>query len=559
MNARQSDFELLQEFARHGEQVAFTTLARRHLDLVYATAWRKVQEESGAQEVAQNVFAALARKAWQFGREDSLPAWLYKTALLESKTWLRGELRRRRREQTAAELGTTMKTPDDQPAFQTLVPLLDEALLSLRKQDRTALLLRFYENQSLRDVGAALGIGDDAAQKRVAAALGRLTAFFQRRGFKTVTMGAAVAALERTAASAPAWVANSVLVAAGQLTPPTALGLASLAGRLAGWSKAQVLGACMVLAIVPVTWQWNQQNSAKVQLRQAQTELQDVQTKFSVIREQIDRLNTTAARLSAANTGAAGQADAQADARKNFEAWKRKIRSQLLAEDYRWPEDSPFVRIPKSELKHLEVDHPVSQPGEIKRAARELLGLTPAERQQFESALHDHFVSIHQLMEQSIYETNNAGSFSAPASVIAKNFWAIPALGDSAQSLGESLKSTLQNVLGDERWLLVKEELDSRGTDSLRRILSLDADKQPQQAGVWIFPRDGKLLVGYGWSEPNSTFTYGGIALDQFTGDGSASAPEAAQAPDYCGLPSPVTQRMLLWVKQQAATQTFTH
>ena len=59
-----------------------------------------------AQEVAQNVFTALARKAWRFAPDDSLPAWLHKAALLESQSWLRAELGRRRREQTAAELGT---------------------------------------------------------------------------------------------------------------------------------------------------------------------------------------------------------------------------------------------------------------------------------------------------------------------------------------------------------------------------------------------------------------------------------------------------------------------
>jgi RNA polymerase sigma factor (sigma-70 family) len=170
MNERRQDFELLQRFTRQGEQSAFADLVRRHLDLVFATALRKVEDPDAAQEVAQNVFAALARKAWRFASDDSLPAWLHKAALLESKSWLRDELGRRRREQTAAELGTTMHSPDDQPAFTALVPLLDEALLSLRETDRTALLLRFYENQSLRDVGIAFGVSDDTAQKRVQSA-----------------------------------------------------------------------------------------------------------------------------------------------------------------------------------------------------------------------------------------------------------------------------------------------------------------------------------------------------------------------------------------------------
>ena len=63
MNERRQDFELLQRFTRDGEQSAFADVVRRHLDLVFATALRKVEDPGAAQEVAQNVFAALARKA----------------------------------------------------------------------------------------------------------------------------------------------------------------------------------------------------------------------------------------------------------------------------------------------------------------------------------------------------------------------------------------------------------------------------------------------------------------------------------------------------------------
>ena len=214
MNERRQDFELLQRFTRDGEQTAFADVVQRHLDLVFATALRKVEDPGAAQEIAQNVFTALSRKAWQFAPDDSLPAWLHKTTLLESQSWLRGELRRRRREETAAALGTTMNASEDQPAFQALVPLLDEALLSLREKDRTALLLRFYESQSLHDVGIAFGVSEGTAQKRVQSALEKLAEFFKRRGFKTATVAATAAALQHTATTASATVVSAVVSAA---------------------------------------------------------------------------------------------------------------------------------------------------------------------------------------------------------------------------------------------------------------------------------------------------------------------------------------------------------
>jgi RNA polymerase sigma factor (sigma-70 family) len=252
MNERRQDFEQLQRFTRAGEQSAFADVVRRHLDLVFATALRKLEDPGAAQEVAQNVFAALGRKAWQFAPDDSLPAWLHKTALFEANTWLRGEIRRRRREEIAAELGTTMNTLEEQPAFADLMPLLDEALLSLRERDRTALLLRFHESRSLRDVGAAVGVSEDAARMRVQAALEKLTKFFQRRGFKTASVAVVAAALTHAATTASAAVATSLMGAAREITPPTLTGFKSLLARLAILTKPQraALGGALAMALL---------------------------------------------------------------------------------------------------------------------------------------------------------------------------------------------------------------------------------------------------------------------------------------------------------------------
>ncbi len=264
MNERPTDFELLRNFTRLGDQEAFAIFVRRHLDLVYATALRKADDAGAAQEISQNVFTTLARKAWRFAPNDSLAAWLYKTTLLESKGWVRGELRRRRREQTAAELGTTMKTTDEQSAFRALVPLLDEALLSLREKDRTALLLRFYERQPLREMGASLGIGEDAAQKRVAAALEKVVHFFRSRGFRAATVGTTTAALQHTSVGAPTAVAVVVTQAAAHIVP-VASGLTLFLARFFSLTQVQRILLCAVALSVPVIWRWEQIREARAE------------------------------------------------------------------------------------------------------------------------------------------------------------------------------------------------------------------------------------------------------------------------------------------------------
>jgi len=69
-----------------------------------------------------------------------------------------------------------------------IAPFLDEAMAQLNETDRHALLLRFFEQRDLRQVGVALGSNEEAAKKRVTRAVEKLRALFVRRG---VTLSAA--------------------------------------------------------------------------------------------------------------------------------------------------------------------------------------------------------------------------------------------------------------------------------------------------------------------------------------------------------------------------------
>jgi hypothetical protein len=85
---------------------------------------------------------------------------------------------------------------------------------SLDDTDRTALLLRFFDNKSLREVGAAIGLSEDAAQKRVSRGLERLRAYFNQR--KVAVGASALAALISANAleAAPAGLAGTIATGA---------------------------------------------------------------------------------------------------------------------------------------------------------------------------------------------------------------------------------------------------------------------------------------------------------------------------------------------------------
>lgn len=490
MNDERADFELLQGFLKDRNQGAFTTIVRRHLNLVYGTALRKLGDQSAAEEVSQNVFAALARKAWQFGPDDSLPAWLHRAATLEATRWMRGELRRRDRERTAIELRTTMKA--EEPAFHALAPLLDEALLSLREKDRAALLLRFYEGQSLRAIGLSLGVREDAAQKRVAGALEKLAQFFRRRGYKTATATLA-AALQQSATSAPTMVASSIVQAASQLSTPSMFGLAAVLSHLGGLTRMQTATLCAIVAVAPVAWQGNEAHRKRAAISSLQTKAEEAGARGVELAAEIERDRAEAARLNAAIAAAAQGQHNNAALLARWENSQARLQEVLRGGNYSWPSDTPYVRIPKAVVKQLELQAAFAQTGMLSETALELYGITAEEKVRTEQALGDYWKGVKSLMAARAYETN---ALEIKPGRLAKAA-VVPPLGQDLKTLAQNTHLQVTQHLGPER----AEMLFGGWNDGAIQIFwpgnLWNISETPQTFTVWIDPTT--RIYGASW------------------------------------------------------------
>lgn len=179
------DLALLKEYAETRSEPAFAELVSRYLNLVYSVALRSTGNSHAAQEISQAVFIILARKAENLSQHTALSGWLYQTARLTAKNYLRTEIRRHNREQEAFMQSTVTET--DPELWPQIAPLLDDAMGRLCPADRNAIVQRFFENKSLHDVGLALGANEVAARMRVNRALEKLRVFFARRGVKSTT------------------------------------------------------------------------------------------------------------------------------------------------------------------------------------------------------------------------------------------------------------------------------------------------------------------------------------------------------------------------------------
>src|ERR1043166_9729124 len=202
------DMELVRKFVTSHCERAFATLVERHVNLVYSTALRRLGNAHDAEEVTQAVFLVLAAKAGHLRSGTILSGWLYQTAQLTSANFQRATLRRRRREQEAHVQFTHDSEPD--VSWQRLAPLLEEAMTRLGKDERDAMLLRFFENRSMREVAAALGLQEAAAQKRVHRATERLRSFFARRGVQASSAALLAAVTSNAIHAAPAGLAAKI-------------------------------------------------------------------------------------------------------------------------------------------------------------------------------------------------------------------------------------------------------------------------------------------------------------------------------------------------------------
>jgi RNA polymerase sigma factor (sigma-70 family) len=149
-----TDAQLIRAYAESRSEAAFTEIVRRHVDLVYSAAHRMVRDSHLAEDVTQAVFVALAKNAAQLTDRPVLSGWLHRTAQNMAAQRVRTDVRRRAREQEAA-MNELLAGESDAPWAQ-IAPHLDAALADLRESDRDALLLRYFEGKSAREMAQIL-------------------------------------------------------------------------------------------------------------------------------------------------------------------------------------------------------------------------------------------------------------------------------------------------------------------------------------------------------------------------------------------------------------------
>jgi uncharacterized protein (TIGR03435 family) len=251
------DNTLLREYVARDSEEAFGALVTRHVNKVYSVALRHTRNPHQAEEITQSVFVILAKKSRNLGKGVVLTGWLCQTSRLTAMTFIRSEIRRARREQEAHMQTLLNETESD--VWPQIAPLLDVAMAGLNETDHHAVVLRFFDGKSMKEVGAALGGSEDAAKMRVNRAVEKLRLFFTKRGvvLSAAVLTAAISANSVQAAPAVlAKTATTVALAKGATASSSTLTLIKGVLKVMAWTKTKmaiVVGAGVLLAIGTTT------------------------------------------------------------------------------------------------------------------------------------------------------------------------------------------------------------------------------------------------------------------------------------------------------------------
>lgn len=254
----------------------FVALVDGLAGLVFSSALRRTGNRALAEEVAQNVFAVLARKAGSLRSHPNLSAWVFRTTQLESIKAMRTEQRHSKKIAAFSREDVHPRDAGDrihESTWQEVLPALDTALDELPEKDRSLLIARFFEKKRFAEISRSSGKSEAACKMQLKRSLEKLATMLRSRGVAlSVPALAAGLSMEFAKASAMA----SPILAAKALAASGSISAANLfSNTLLTMSTAKssaIAAALVMVTLIPVAHLESQAASLRSEIGQLETE-----------------------------------------------------------------------------------------------------------------------------------------------------------------------------------------------------------------------------------------------------------------------------------------------
>jgi len=238
------DHTLLLIYACSHDADAFAQLVKRYSALVFSIASRVTGNTATAEDVTQDCFFALARKAASI--RGSLPAWLHRVALNRSMQVARNEARRQRHEERVP----LPSDADYESNWNQVAPIIDAAIAKLPDELREPLVQHFLLGRKQTKIAKSLGIDQATVSRRLHEGIERLREHLKQTGVVCGSIALSTVLFKNASAAVPAKLAASLakMALAGPATA-AATASTSIIPSYGGLKFTLVKGALKLMAL----------------------------------------------------------------------------------------------------------------------------------------------------------------------------------------------------------------------------------------------------------------------------------------------------------------------
>jgi len=177
MQSKLSDIELIEQTLA-GNQAAYADLVKRHQRFVFTLAMRFSKSREDAEEIAQDCFIKAYRSLTSFQKQSKFSTWLYSIVYTTAMTFLR---KKRVDTDSIDDENTYIQLENQSSGLNNDVAetrsrsyYLNQAIGELLPDDATIITLFYMGEQSLDEIGQALGMEANTVKVKLFRARQRL-------------------------------------------------------------------------------------------------------------------------------------------------------------------------------------------------------------------------------------------------------------------------------------------------------------------------------------------------------------------------------------------------
>jgi RNA polymerase sigma-70 factor (ECF subfamily) len=173
-----TDLELIED-VKNGDRASFSELVKRHQRGLLRLSMRFMKDSDSAQDVVQEAFIKAYEKLSLFEGRSSFKSWLYQIAVNTAKNKLR-ENRRQFSDIDDISIGIDA-VAEKNLVHQAVGQLLQKEVDLLPFKQKTALVLRVYEDLSFSEIAEIMQCPYDTAKANYRHALLKLKEIFETK------------------------------------------------------------------------------------------------------------------------------------------------------------------------------------------------------------------------------------------------------------------------------------------------------------------------------------------------------------------------------------------